>query len=81
MDGVALLYVSFVVGSDSALLKVTRAAKRVITKADCDKTCRSQTQQSSAASRQPGTVETGFDTGPLHVGFMVDRVALGQVFV
>jgi hypothetical protein len=31
-------------------------------------------------SRRPPTVEVGFDPGSVHVGFLVDKVALGQAF-
>jgi hypothetical protein len=32
-----------------------------------------------AVSRRPLTAEAGFDAGSVHVGFVVDKVALGQV--
>jgi hypothetical protein len=31
-------------------------------------------------SRRPPTEEAGFDPGSVHVGFVVDKVTLGQVF-
>jgi hypothetical protein len=34
-----------------------------------------------AVSRRPLTAEARFDPGSVHVGFMVDKVALGQVFL
>jgi hypothetical protein len=33
-----------------------------------------------AVSRRPLTSEAGFDPGLVHVGFVVDKVALGQGF-
>jgi hypothetical protein len=33
-----------------------------------------------AVSRRPLTAGPGFDPRPVHVGFVVDKVALGQVF-
>jgi hypothetical protein len=33
-----------------------------------------------AVSRRPPTAEAQFDPGSVHVGFVVDEVALGQVF-
>jgi hypothetical protein len=33
-----------------------------------------------AVSRRPLTAEARFDFGSVHVGFVVDKVALGQVF-
>jgi hypothetical protein len=33
-----------------------------------------------AVSRRPLTAEAGFDPGSAHVRFVVDKVALGQVF-
>jgi hypothetical protein len=32
-------------------------------------------------SRQPFTADTGFEPGSIHFGFVVDKVALGQVFL
>jgi hypothetical protein len=34
-----------------------------------------------AVSRRPLTAEARFDPGSVHVGFVVDKVALGQVFL
>jgi hypothetical protein len=34
-----------------------------------------------AVRRRPLTEEAGFDSGSVHVGFVVDEVALGQVFL
>jgi hypothetical protein len=33
-----------------------------------------------AVSRQPPTAEARFDPGSVHVGFVVGKVTLGQVF-
>jgi hypothetical protein len=33
-----------------------------------------------AVSRRPPTAEARFDSGSVHVGFVVDKVELGQVF-
>ena len=33
-----------------------------------------------AVSRRPPTAEAGVDPGSVHVGFVVDKVTLGQVF-
>jgi hypothetical protein len=34
-----------------------------------------------AVSRRPLTAEARFDTGSVHVKFLVEKVALGQVFL
>jgi hypothetical protein len=42
--------------------------------------CQRGRAMAQAVSHRPLTAEARFDPGSVHVGFVVDKVALGQVF-